>query len=247
MTKLSVIHRSEGHQGFGSLVANPTRSLHQVGPNNRLPSRLLHLFTVVIAALCLAGSAAEAAPSLTVLAVARFAVSTAIHDQPSHVVNGADVSNAASTFYVNNGRNQFPVQSGGLGLYANLGELPGFARVIYFISSTTFKSTCVNLPDSINGAPTIVPCPLKAYETWTNIPVALSISRYAIKAAALLGKAVSGTNVVTVASADKISLATKPTFRAGQGGKVKFVFRNSGDICVQFPKTAFGIPYQVTC
>ena len=105
----------------------------------------------------------------------------------------------------------------------------------------------MKLPNSPNGAPTIVTCPLSAFETWGNIPIVLSVSRHAIRAAALLGKAVAGSDVVTAAAAYKNALASTPTFRAGQGGEVKFLFKNWGPICVRFPKTAFGIPYAVNC
>jgi hypothetical protein len=210
--------------------------------------RILAIASVVLVALCVTSATAHAspAPAPVVLKMARYAVATAVHDRPSRVVTGADVSNAADTFNLD-GETDIPAD--GLSLVANLGELPGYPRVVLLISSTTFSDTCVNFPDAINAAPSVIACPRKAYEDFDNIPIVLAVSRDAIKRAAQRGQAVSGSDVVATARGAnpiKLKLAGTPTFQSGQGGKVTFAFPQ-GDICVRFPKTAYGIPYQIVC
>jgi hypothetical protein len=80
------------------------------------------------------------------------------------------------------------------------------------------------------------------------------MSRNVVAAAARQGRAVDGADVVRAASANQEHLAAKPTFRSGQGGRVKFVGKvttNSGTstayVCILMPKTPYGIPVQVAC
>jgi hypothetical protein len=83
----------------------------------------------------------------------------------------------------------------------------------------------------------------------------LSVSNRAIAAAAATGKAVSGANVVAAAKIYGVTLRHKPTFRAGQGGKVEFTTlvemglntKFTVNNCVQLPKTAYGLPVEVPC
>lgn len=103
-------------------------------------------------------------------------------------------------------------------LEVNLGELPGQPRMILLFSSTTDKFTCVYFPNKINATPSIVACSSRA------------------------------------AAAQKVPLAKKPTFTADQGGTVEFAAKWTAgtttltlDICVLFPKTAYGIPVEVNC
>jgi hypothetical protein len=209
-------------------------------------ARFLAFASVVLVALCLGATTIEAAPPPVVLKMARYAVATATHDHPSHVVTAADVSNAADTFNLD-GETDNPTD--GLSVLANLGELPGYPRTAALISSTTFEDICVNFPDTINGTPTVLSCPRKALEDFANVPLVLIVSRDAVKTAALRGRAVAGVDVVKAAAVltpVKLALANRPTFKAGQGGNVVFAFAQ-GDICVHFPKTAYGIPYRVAC
>jgi hypothetical protein len=202
--------------------------------------------SVLLLTVCLTSTSALAAPPSVVVTMARYAVATATHDHPSHVVTAADVTNAAATFNLD-GETDTPTD--GLSVFANLGEIPGYPRMVGLISSTIFKDTCVTFPNTINATPVVLACPLKALEGFANLPLVLDASRDAVKTAALRGRAVAGTDVVNAVAAAapvKLALEETPTFRAGQGGKVVFAFAQ-GDICVRFPKTAYGIPYQVAC
>jgi len=220
--------------------------MESLRPDYGTRRRVLVIASMVVAALCVTTVTAHASSAPVVLKMARYAVATAVHDRPSRVVTGADVSNAADTFNLD-GETDIPAD--GLFLVANLGELPGYPRVVLLISSTTFRDTCVDFPDVINGAPSVIACPRKGYEDFDNIPIVLAVSRDAIKRAAQRGKAVSGSDIVATARGAnpvKLKLASTPTFKSGQGGKVIFAFPQ-GDICVRFPKTAYGIPYQIIC
>lgn len=216
-----------------------------IGSILRPCSRMLLPATVATMLFSLASPLANAAPSPEVLTLANYAVATATHDRPAHVVTAADVSNALATF------NRLNSQ---LTLGYNLGNLLGTPFQIALFNSNNFTSTCVNFPDSIGGVPKIVPCSNKAVAAWQSLPLIFDVSRRAVAVAASHGRAVAGTDVVIVAGSGSTSLAPKPTFRAGQGGKVRFMTKlKTGTttsqvfVCVQFPKTAYGIPSQVAC
>ncbi len=208
-------------------------------------SRLLFLATTATTLLSLASPLAEAASPPAALVMARYAVATATHDQPAHVVIAADVSNAVATFTTLNDQ---------LILEYNLGNLLGTPRVVGWINSSTYAWTCVSFPNSIAGSPQIVPGSGKAHAALLVLPNLLNLSRNAVAAAASHHKAVSGADVAAAAASVRTSLAPKPTFIAGQGGKVRFTTKvETGSntfavfICVQFPRTAYGIPVQVSC
>jgi hypothetical protein len=208
-------------------------------------SPLLLLITAATTALGLASPLAGAASPPEVLTVANYAVATAIHDRPAHVVTADDVSNALATFYQLNNQ---------LTLGYNLGNLLGVPRQISLYDSSRYAFTCVNFPNSIGGAPKIVPCSSKAEAAWQSLPFVLNASRRAVAAAASHAKAVAGADVVNaVGSGSTTSLAPKPNFLAGHGGKVRFMTKLTMGtttrvfICVKFPKTAYGIPLQVAC
>jgi hypothetical protein len=188
----------------------------------------------------------SAAPTSRALVVADYAVATASHERPSHVVNADDVFNAVATTRVN------PTN---LVLESDLGQIPDNPRLIVFLSPTLYRSTCVYFPNKINGAPKIVSCPPEASAAAVIESQTLNLSRNVIAVAASHGRAVSGADVIAAARAQKDELAATPTFRAGQGGKVKFneqVSNGTSTIaavvfCVLFPKTAYGIPKVVNC
>ena len=186
------------------------------------------------------------AASSMVLSIAEYAVATATHDRPAHVVSAADVNNAVATLRSLNSQ---------LALQYNLGNLLGAPQQIAFFDGATYKFICADFPGSIGRQPKIVPCSSKATATWETLPFVLIQSRKAVATAASHGRAVAGADVVAaIGSGSTTSLAPKPTFLAGQGGKARFVTKvKMGTttftfvICVKFPKTAYGIPLQVAC
>jgi len=236
-TRVGRVHEAGVHIAF--------QHLGWVGSILRCSARLLALGTAVTVLLSLASPLANAAPPPEVLAVANYAVATATHDRPAHVVTAADVSNALATFNHLNSQ---------LALGYNLGNLLGVPRQIALYDSTSYAYTCVNFPNSIGGVPKIVPCSSEAEAAWLSLSFVFDASRKAVAVAASHGRAVAGTDVATaVGSGSTTSLAPKPTFLAGHGGKVRFMTKlKMGTTtqvfnCVQFPKTAYGIPFQVAC
>ena len=211
----------------------------------RFLTRLALLGVATLTLMSLATPLAGATPASYALTAAKYAVETASHDRPAHVVTAADISNAFANPSLVNGS---PMLEG------NLGELPGQPRMIFLLSSTTYKFTCVYFPNKINATPSIVACPSRAVRIWQTAPEVLIASRQAVATAASHDLAVSGANVTRAAAAQKMPLAKKPTFKAGRGGTVEFAEKwTTGtttltlDICVLFPKTAYGIPVEVNC
>jgi hypothetical protein len=196
----------------------------------------------------LATSAEAATPSSVAIEIANYALGTATHDAPAHVVTAADVTNAGSIFLTNVGGN-------GLTLVANLGAVVAYPRLVIFASTRTYDDVCVNFPNIVGGVPKIIPCPSEALGLFQSNAVAMTVSDEAISKAAASGRAVSGADVVAVARKFHETFLHTPTFSAGQGGKVdfttkvemgasaKFTVHN----CVQLPKTAYGIPTAVAC
>jgi len=196
----------------------------------------------------LATSAEAATPSSVAIEIANYALGTATHDAPAHVVTAADVTNAGSIFLTNVGGN-------GLTLVANLGAVVAYPRLVIFASTRTYDDVCVNFPNKVGGVPKIIPCPSEALGLFQSNTVAMTVSDEAISKAAASGRAVSGADVVAVARKFQVAFLHIPTFSAGQGGKVdfttkvemgasaKFTVHN----CVQLPKTAYGIPIAVAC
>ena len=216
------------------------RSWPQRGAHSLLPA-------MAIAVLLGVGSPAGASPPSSVaLRIAQYAVATATHDRPAHVVTSADISNAASISTVN---------TTSLDPVINVGDLFEYPRLVLFLDQKTFANICLNMPDTVGGAPKVIPCPHQAQGLWSGRAGALAVSNRAISAAAARGRAVSGSDVVAAAKIYGVTLGHKPTFAAGQGGVVqfstlvemglntKFTVKN----CVRFPKTAYGIPEPVPC
>jgi hypothetical protein len=208
-----------------------------------------HTLTPVVAILVLLGLGSPVGattPSSVALSIAEYALATATHDQPAHVVTAADVSNAVGINTVN---------TENLILTINLGDVFGYSRLVLLIDQKTFDNICINFPNTVGGAPRIISCPHKAQGLWNSHAAALGASNRAIAAAAATGHAVSGADVVKAAMAYHLPLAHEPTFLAGQGGKVEFTTlvemgantKFSVNNCVQLPKTAFGLPVEVAC
>jgi hypothetical protein len=200
-----------------------------------------------IAVLLGAGTPVGAStPSTVALRIADYAVATASHDSPPHVVTAADLNNAVGINTVN---------TSSLTLVINVGDEFGYSRLVLFVSPTSFTDTCLNLPDKVGGAPKVVVCSRQARGLWDSRAGAIAVSDRAIAAAATMGHAVSGTDVVAAAKVYHETLRPKPTFLAGQGGKVEFATlvemglntKFTVDNCVQLPKTAYGIPVSVPC
>jgi hypothetical protein len=193
------------------------------------------------------GSPVGASTSKSVaLRIARYAVATASHDDPAHVVTAADVTNAAGIATVN---------TANLYVLINVGDVFGYSRLVLFFEQKPFADICLHLPDTVGGAPTIIKCPHRAQAFWMGRGDALSVSDRAIAAAAANGAAVSGADVVAAAKIFGLTLHPKPTFRAGAGGTVKFTTTAEMELgakvtvnnCVRLPKTAYGIPVEVPC
>jgi hypothetical protein len=97
-----------------------------------------------------------------------------------------------------------------------------------------------------------------AIALWQEAPSVMETSRNAVAMAAAKGRAVSGADVAKSFTSSRFRFVTTPAFKAGQGGKVTFVnqFKMTSDsgsvtenvhVCVKFPTTEAGIPFQVHC
>ncbi len=212
----------------------------QRGAHNLIPA-------MAIAVLLGVGSPASASPSSSVaLRIAQYAVATATHDRPAHVVDSADITNAASINTVNT-TNLEPV--------INVGGVFEYPRLVLFLDQKTFANICLTMPDTVGGAPKVIPCPHQAQGLWSGRAGALAVSNRAIADAAAKGRAVSGPDVVAAAKIYGVTLRHKPTFQAGRGGVVQFSTlvemglntKFTVNNCVQLPKTAYGIPRPVPC
>jgi hypothetical protein len=180
------------------------------------------------------------------LNIANYALSTAIHEKPAQVVNAADVTNAVSLTSVN---------TKSLLLLMNLDEVKGFARVVLLFDQNTFSDTCIDFPKKVDASPRIIPCPHEAQGLLNSRPGVMNASSEAVASAARRGDAVSGEEVAAAAAHYDLTVDPKPTFASGAGGIVNFGtvvemppnLKFTVHICVQFPKTAYGIPKQVAC
>lgn len=180
------------------------------------------------------------------LGIAEYAVATATHDRPAHVVTASDVTNAVSLTSVN---------TKNLYLLMNIDEVYGYSRIALLFDEKSFADICIDFPNAIGGAPRIIPCPHEAQGLLNSRSAVMQASGQAIAAAAKRGAAVSGADVAMAAAHFGLELKPKPTFAAGGGGRVKFAtvvemppdLKFTVYICVSFPKTAYGIPVQVAC
>ncbi|MGA2969125.1 MAG: hypothetical protein ABSE75_04905 [Acidimicrobiales bacterium] len=209
-------------------------------------SRTLIPTLALVLLLGLGSPVGASTPSSVALAIAEYALATATHDSPAHVVTAADVTNAASINTVN---------TTGLELLINVDDVFGYSRLVLFFEPKSFADICLNVPDTVGGAPKIIACPHHAQGLWNSHAGALDVSNRAIAAAAAAGHPVSGADVVAAAKVYHLTLHHKPTFRAGQGGKVEFTTlvemglntKFTVNNCVQLPKTAYGLPVEVPC
>ena len=202
---------------------------------------------MVAATLLGTGSSVGAATtSVVALNIAKYAVATATHERPAHVVTAADVSNAVDLTSVN---------TKNLYVLINLDQVIGYSRLVLLFDQKRFSDTCINFPNTVGGAPRIIPCPHRAQGLVDSRPAVMIVSGNAVAAAASRARAVSGPDVVKAAARFHLLLVPTPTFVAGQGGKVKFAtpvemganVKFTVYTCVRFPKTAYGIPVQVAC
>jgi hypothetical protein len=98
---------------------------------------------VVIVVLLGLGTPADAStPSSIALSIAEYALATATHDRPAHVVTAADVSNAAGIDTVN---------TTSLYVLINLGDVFGYSRLVLFIDQKPFADICVDFPNTVGG------------------------------------------------------------------------------------------------
>jgi hypothetical protein len=216
---------------------------------NSWPPRVMRVLTpalVVVLLLGIGSPVGAATPSSVALRIAEYAVATASHDRPAHVVTAADVSNAAGISTVN---------TADLEPLINLSDVYQYPRLVLFFEQKPFADICLDLPDAVGATPKIIRCPHQAQGLWSGRAGALGVSNRAIADAAAKGRAVSGADVVAAAKIYGVTLPHRPTFLSGQGGVVefstlvemglntKFTVHN----CVQFPKTAYGIPVAVAC
>src|ERR1035437_5188976 len=140
--------------------------------------------------LGLGSPVAAATPSSVALRYATYAVATATHDRPAHIVSAIDVSNAVSAL---------STISNNLALSINLGDVFGYRRLAVFIDQQTFTNVCVSFSDSVGGVPRIIPCPLRAIAQRSIWPDALQVSERAIVAAGAHGKGGGGARAVSAA------------------------------------------------
>jgi hypothetical protein len=218
-------------------------------PRQRCWARLSRTLVPAVAFAVLIGVGSPvgaSTPSTVALRIAEYAVATATHDNPPHIVTAADLSNAAGINTVN---------TSSLVLLINVGDVFGYSRLVLFFGSKDFTDTCLNLPETVGGTPKVIACSRQARGLWDSRGGALAVSNRAIAAAAATGHAVSGANVVAAAKVYQETFRHKPTFLAGQGGKVDFTTpvemglntKFTVNNCVQLPKTAYGIPVSVPC
>jgi hypothetical protein len=180
------------------------------------------------------------------LSIAEYAVATATHDRPAHVVTASDVTNAVSLSTVN---------TKDLTLLMNIDEVYGYARIALLFDEKSFADICIDFPNTIGGKPRVISCPHEAQGLLNSRAGVMQASDDAVAAAAQRGEAVSGADVVTAAARFHLTLHPIPTFGAGTGGRVKFGtlvemppnLKFTVHICVRFPSTAYGIPTQVAC
>jgi hypothetical protein len=202
----------------------------------------------VTAAPFLSGPAGTSPPSdAGVLVVADYAFVTADHSVPRHVVTAADLLNAAEA-------EASSVETANLSLGANIGDIQAYPRLAIFMNSATYKQTCVNFPATVGERPQVITCPAKAVAIWQNLPFILDQSSRAVAAAESKGRAVAGADITPFFAGSNIHVVGAPSFKAGQGGVVRFTFKmktgrsvTSAYVCVRFAKTEAGVPVQVRC
>ena len=107
-------------------------------------------------------------------------------------------------------------------LLINVGDVFGFSRLVLFFQEKPFSDICLDLPNTVGGAPKVLPCPRQARGLWDTHGGALAVSNRAVAAAAAIGHAVSGADVVTAAKFYHLTFRHTPTFLAGRGGVVEF-------------------------
>ncbi len=205
----------------------------------------LSLGVALTATMTLSTPLAGATRSSGVLAVADYAYSTANHSRPPQIVTATDVTNAVATASVNKAK---------LTLVINIGEVLGYSRLVLFGNAVTYRQTCVDFPVKVGQPPTVIPCSAEFMELWQEEPFVLNASRSAVAAAASSGRAVSGADITPFFIGSNYKLLKTPTFRAGQGGVVTVIVKmkfnstlTTSHICIQFPKTEAGVPFQVAC
>ena len=226
------------------------QAIVEATPLRWFTSRTLLLAVVFMMLTSVTSSAVNAAKPSFVSAVAEYAYSTASHEKPARAVSATDLSNAVAT--------KMNVTTSTVTLEANLGDIPSYPRLAMFINSATFKNTCVSFSNVVGKSPYLIACPQLAIALWLEAPSVMDVSRSAVAMAAAKGQAVSGADVAKSFTKSRFHFVTAPAFKAGQGGKVKFVSQlkmtsGSGSVtetvyvCVKFPTTLAGIPIQVHC
>ena len=202
---------------------------------------------VILGSFAGVAQAASASPTPPlVVETAHYAFETAIHFRPARVVSALDVTSAALVVLT-------LVQSDGISLFVGLGREPKYPRMAAFMDSFNFLRYCVDFPDRVGAAPRLITCPADLMVLWGYEISALQASEMAIAAAARVGHAVSGADVVKFARKVSLRLEPTPTFTAGQGSVVRFTGTarvNNGPpveaaVCVRLPKTAYGVPVLV--
>lgn len=226
------------------------QAIVETTPLRWFTSRTLLLAVVFMMLTSVTSSAVNAAKPSLVSAVAEYAYFTASHEKPARAVSATDLSNAVAT--------KMNVTTSTVTLEANLGDIPSFPRLAMFINSATFKNTCVSFSNVVGKPPYLIACPQLAIALWLEAPSVMDVSRSAVAMAAAKGQTVSGADVAKSFTKSRFHFVTAPAFKAGQGGKVKFVSQlkmtsGSGSVtetvyvCVKFPTTLAGIPIQVHC
>ena len=95
--------------------------------------------------------------SSVALGFANYAVGTATHDRPAHVVTATDLSNAVASL---------STLTTTLQLVLNPGDVPGCARVALFVDHSHYRGVCVDSPNVVGGTPRLIPCLYQVLGVW---------------------------------------------------------------------------------
>jgi hypothetical protein len=125
-------------------------------------SRTVTPAVVVVVLLGLGSPVGAATPSSAALNIAEYALATATHDRPVHVVTAADVSNAAGINTVN---------TKSLYVLINLSNVFGYSRLVLFFDEKPFADICVDFPTKLAVPLGSSPAPTRHRDSGRAAPV----------------------------------------------------------------------------
>src|SRR5579863_6613536 len=115
---------------------NAMMKLQRGGTWSRLSRTLVPALTMAVLVSVGSPIGASTSASSVALRIADYAVATASHDIPAHVVTAADLTNATGINTVN---------TTNLFLLINVGDVFGYSRLVLFFDQKPFTDTCLNL------------------------------------------------------------------------------------------------------